>query len=347
MPFPPGVQTVTLTGHQTLADGEGRLLPVKIRPTPTRVVGAQWGVVVRNDEPVVVTPDAGGAWSVVLVANDADGFTPTGWTYRLDLGAGVDLYVSLPKSYGTVDLSALIPATADDGEYVLVPGPAGPQGPTGPTGATGATGPAGATGPQGEQGPQGPTGPKGDTGDTGPAGATGPTGPKGDTGDVGPQGPAGAPGASVRTASVRVDDGDTSDLAASAAWVQAQSSVGTLLECSIAAAVGDRIRVCPSMMYGGAHFLDWVLKTSAGAPSVYAASGTSTPLAEGNPSLYPSNAFGKATSVEMFTVGASHINGSGLVTVALYHQGTSPGKVYSHPLYPWRCRLENLGPEPA
>lgn len=55
MPFPPGVQTVTLTGHQTLADGDGRPLPVRIRPVPGRVVGADWGVVVEG-EPVVVTP---------------------------------------------------------------------------------------------------------------------------------------------------------------------------------------------------------------------------------------------------------------------------------------------------
>lgn len=45
MPFPAGVQTVTLTGHQTLADGNGRPLPVRIRPVPGRVVGAEWGVV--------------------------------------------------------------------------------------------------------------------------------------------------------------------------------------------------------------------------------------------------------------------------------------------------------------
>lgn len=162
MPFPPGVQTVTLTGHQTLADGEGRPLPVKIRPTPTRVVGAQWGVVVEDD-PVVVDPDAAGQWTVTLVANDAEGFTPTGWTYRVETG-GDALYVSLPAALGTVDISELTPAGMDGGEYVLVPGPPGVAGPQGPTGSQGPAGTQGATGPQGGTGPQGPDGPQGPPG---------------------------------------------------------------------------------------------------------------------------------------------------------------------------------------
>ncbi|MFE3169343.1 hypothetical protein [Streptomyces sp. NPDC059224] len=204
MAFPDGVQTVTLTGYQTRADGEGRLLPVKIRPVPSRVVGEEWGVVVRNDQPVVVQPDADGPWSVDLVANDAAGFTPTGWTYRLETG-GDALYLSLPHSLGTVDLSALTDAGADDGEYVLVPGPPGPQGDPGPAGATG---PAGAKGDPGDTGPQGPAGATGATGATGPKGDTGdvgPQGPKGDTGATGPQPSLGAAGAGSGIALVSTD----------------------------------------------------------------------------------------------------------------------------------------------
>ncbi|WP_329424010.1 hypothetical protein [Streptomyces sp. NBC_01268] len=52
-------------------------------------------------------------------------------------------------------------------------------------------------------------------------------------------------------------------------------------------------------------------------------------------------------SAEFFTVGAGDIDGTGKVTVVLAHQGTNPGKVYAHTLYPWRLRLENIGPEPA
>lgn len=134
MPFPPGVQTVTLTGHQTIADGAGRPLPVRIRPVPDRVVGAEWGVVVERD-PVVVQPDAAGQWSTTLVATDAAGFDPTGWTYRVETG-GDALHISLPAALGTVDISELIDAGADGGDYVLVPGPPGPPGAAGPPGAT-------------------------------------------------------------------------------------------------------------------------------------------------------------------------------------------------------------------
>lgn len=178
MPFPLGVQTVTLTGHQTLADGDGRPLPVRIRPVPDRVVGAEWGVVVERD-PVVVTPNDAGEWTTPLVATDAAGFTPTGWTYRVETG-GDALFVSLPHSLGTVDISELTPGGADDGEYVLVPGPPGAKGdpgdpgPPGSPGAPGAKGDPGNAGPQGDPGPEGPPGDPADTADkvTGPASAT-------------------------------------------------------------------------------------------------------------------------------------------------------------------------------
>jgi hypothetical protein len=120
MPFPPGVQTVTLTGHQTLADGAGLPVPIRIRPVPTRVVGAGWGVVV-DSEPVVVTPDNAGQWQRELVATDADGFDPTGWTYRVETGNDA-FHIALPASLGTVDLADLIDAGVDDGEYIVRPG---------------------------------------------------------------------------------------------------------------------------------------------------------------------------------------------------------------------------------
>lgn len=126
MPFPPGLQTVTLTGHQALADGNGNPLPVRIRPVPRRVVSATYGVVIDN-ELVIVRPNSDGVWTVNLLAVDAAGCAPTGWTYRVDTG-GDAIHVSLPAALGSVDIAELTQAGADTGDYVLVPGPAGPAG---------------------------------------------------------------------------------------------------------------------------------------------------------------------------------------------------------------------------
>lgn len=252
-------------------------------------------------------------------------------------------------------------------------GAAGATGPKGDTGATGATGPAGvdgSTGPQGDPGQQGPAGsagaqgPKGDQGDagpegdpgttgptgqagpqgeTGPTGSTGATGPQGATGDTGPQGPAGP---TVRTATARITDDALVDLPSAPAWVIAVTSVGTPLQCSITAVAGDRIRVEGDFMRSGAHFLDWVLLDSAGAIAVYGTTRTGTPPAEGAPSMYTSTSFPGVQGAKQFTVSAGHLN-AGVAAIALAHQGTSAGRVYAHPTYPFEMLLTNLGPEPA
>lgn len=212
------------------------------------------------------------------------------------------------------------------------------------TGTQGPPGSAGATGPAGADGAPGPTGA---TGATGPAGATGPKGDTGATGATGPQGPAGpGGGSSIRTASVRITDDNLSGLPVAASWTIVVTSGGTPLQCSIAAAVGDRILVYGNFMYSGAHFLDWGLLATDGSIATYATSGTSTPSGEGNPTMYPSLSFSKYTAPVMFTVGAGNLSG-GLATVALAHQGSAAGIAYAYPLYPWEERLHNIGPEPA
>lgn len=150
----------------------------------------------------------------------------------------------------------------------------------------------------------------------------------------------------IRTAIARITDGAIADLASAAAWTIATTSVGTPLQCSIAAAAGDRIRVEGDFMRNGAHFLDWALLDSAGVPNVYGTTRTSTPPAEGSPSMYPSTSFSYVQAAKQFTVGAGHIN-AGMVTIALTHQGTSPGRVFAHTTYPFELTLTNIGPEPA
>jgi hypothetical protein len=166
-----------------------------------------------------------------------------------------------------------------------------------------------------------------------------------------PAAPAGG-GSTIRTASVRITDDNLSGLPAAASWTIVQTSGGTQLKASIGAVAGDRIRVCANFLYVGSHFLDWVLLDSEGAIALYAGSGTSSPLGEGNPSLYPALTLSKDSNPEMFTVAAEHIDGDGNVTIALAHQGAagSPldaNKVYAHTTYPWRLRLENIGGEPS
>ncbi|MFB7866986.1 hypothetical protein [Streptomyces sp. NPDC056069] len=182
-----------------------------------------------------------------------------------------------------------------------------------------------------------------------PGGGTGsgPRGPQGFPGPEGPEGPAGPAGGTVRTASVRITDGTITDLPSASSWTIAQTSAGTQLKCSIAAAAGDRIRVNGQFMHDGTRYMDWSLLTAAGALGIYAATGTTSAPGEGNPVFYPQSAYFKYASPEQFTVGAEHVDGTGKVTVALANQGTGPGKVYAHTLYPWRLRLENIGPEPA
>ncbi|MCX4686778.1 collagen-like protein [Kitasatospora purpeofusca] len=197
MPLPAGLQTVTLHGRLTSpagARGRGR---VTLTPAPLRITSAEHGVIILGSDSV--TPDADGVWSITVLATDAAGCTPSGWTYTLTeapIGARPRAFpISLPAAVPLVDLADIAPTAPAGGEYVVVTGPRGPQGEQGdpgPQGTPGARGPAGDTGPAGERGPQGDAGPQGAQGTTGPAGSTG---PKGDTGATGAQGATGAPGA--------------------------------------------------------------------------------------------------------------------------------------------------------
>lgn len=219
-------------------------------------------------------------------------------------------------------------------------GPQGEQGPAGPTGA------AGADGADGDPGPTGATGPTGPAGEQGPAGATGATGAQGIQGVQGIQGPAGVDGGPYRTAEAKITDGAVQDLATASSWTIAATSVGTQLKCSILAQPNDRIQVHLGMLYSGTRFMDLVLLDSAGAIAQYAASGTSSPLAEGSPEYYPSTSFSRASAGTIFTVTSAHI-ANGQVTIALANQGTGAGRVYAFSSYPWRMTLTNLGPAPA
>ncbi|WP_146066205.1 hypothetical protein [Streptomyces sp. ZL-24] len=170
MALPEDAPTITVTDTRTHPDGGPMRGRIVLRPAPALVTNPDAGHTVQGD--------AEGRWidgelSLTVLAADAEGFEPTGYTHTVmehpDDAQGRTYPVLLTTDLGpTVDLATLAPTEPYTGDYVLVPGPAGPQGPAGATGATGATGPAGPAGPTGDTGPQGPQGPPGTppTGDT-------------------------------------------------------------------------------------------------------------------------------------------------------------------------------------
>jgi len=159
--------------------------------------------------------------------------------------------------------------------------------------------------------------------------------------------PAASGGTTIRTADVRITAGNVA-LATSVPWAIVTSGA-TPLQCSIPAAVGDRIHVAPSFMHAGSgFFLDMATLTSAGAISRYLGSGTSTPLDEGNPAYYPqSGSFPAATGPAQIIVASGEVNGSGNVTLALVYRGAGTETVYAGTALPFYLLLTNYGPVPS
>lgn len=120
MPFPEGVQVVTITagttGYRTL-DGDPYTGTLRFTPSVARVTSADHGVIALG--PVNVTLSASGQFTETLLAIDADGFSPSGWTYRVDEeftnAPGRSYNISLPASAATVALPALAPVEASSG----------------------------------------------------------------------------------------------------------------------------------------------------------------------------------------------------------------------------------------
>lgn len=120
MPFPDGVQVVTLTagasGYRTL-DGDPYTGTIRLTPSVSRVVSAEHGVIALGVENITV--GASGQFSTTVLATDADGFSPSGWTYRVDEeftnAPGRAYNISLPASAATVALTALSPVDSTTG----------------------------------------------------------------------------------------------------------------------------------------------------------------------------------------------------------------------------------------
>lgn len=339
---------VTVTGKLTQPD---KLTP--LRGSATFVPNG--GVLVDPGDntilagSVTVVLDYYGRFSVDLPATDSTGIQPTanswnwGVTFNLTNATLAPFNFALLTGTGPVDLADVIQVAPLDGDYIVVPGPAGTNGAAGHT-------------PQLYGGSAAPSTLHTDgdlylrtNGDLyqQTAGAWGSP-----VGNI--RGPAGADGtgggSSTRTSDVRIEK-ENINLGAFPTWtVLTTTGDGTPLQCSIAAAVGDRIWADMVMMKtGSGNFLDLAMLNSAGAISEYAGTGTSSPLPEGDVFLYPGNSFPGVVGTIQFLVKAGQVNGSGNVTVALVVQGSGDGGevVYASAAYPWRLRLTNIGPEPA
>lgn len=126
MPFPDGVQTVTVTagaaGYRTL-DGAPYQGTIRLTPSVDRVVSVEHGVIALG--PVNISVGASGEFTETVLATDADGFSPTGWTYRVDetfTNAPRRSYsVLLPAAVPSVDLPSLVEVEASDGTVVWAP----------------------------------------------------------------------------------------------------------------------------------------------------------------------------------------------------------------------------------
>lgn len=344
MAFPVGAETVLLTGHVELVDGQAWREPIVLTPSPPEIVSTFYNDIVDN-EPIRVVPDRGtGNWSVRLLAVDAAHYVPSGWTYLVERGDRAPYSISLPAAAPLVDLADLTPVSADPGVYdLLVPladlGGAALLN----VGTTVNTVAAGDDSRFGKIGPVTVTG----TPATGKVPtATGATTATWQT-PAGGGGGSAAPSHQVR---IKVEN---IVLPNTGGWAVVTSSVGTgsvPLSASMAAAEGDRIWADVTFMRaGGGTYLDLAMLNSDGSISEFAASGTSTAPDEGAPEFYPeTGSFPASTGTVEFIVGAGQISG-GLVTVAQVYKGAGSGTetLYASAGYPYRLLLRNGGPQPA
>lgn len=118
--FPVGVQTVTVTagasGYRAL-DGTPYTGTLRFTPSVSRVTSAEHGVIALG--PVNVTLGASGDFTETLLATDASGFSPSGWTYRVDElftnAPGRAYSISLPAAVPAVDLASVSPVESATG----------------------------------------------------------------------------------------------------------------------------------------------------------------------------------------------------------------------------------------
>lgn len=151
MALPDNLPTVTLTGTYTHPDGSPMKGSVSVTPTPGKVVSASTGLTIQGRAKAKF--DGNGQVSLTVLATDAPGINPEGFTYEVTIAfpdaTGDTFHIELPAAAPNVQLPAITPAAPSDGDYVVVTGPEGPAGPAGPAGDDGAPGEPGPPGADG------------------------------------------------------------------------------------------------------------------------------------------------------------------------------------------------------
>lgn len=127
MPLPAGVETVTVTAGEPLTGYDGVVARGRLLFTgPSLVTIGGQDVILGGTAEV---PLVDGEFSKVLVATDATGMSPSGWTYRVEAvltnGPGWVRYISLPKATPAVVLADVIVPDPVAGTYTVLTVPRG------------------------------------------------------------------------------------------------------------------------------------------------------------------------------------------------------------------------------
>lgn len=126
MPFPAGIQTVTVTMGPYL-DASGRVTGGSVTFTPEwRLVHEPTGSAILARPVTAVIDPTTGVGTVQLVASNSTGLTRTNFRYLVSYAIAGDGqrqadYIVLPAATPNVDLEAVVPVEGPDGSVVAVP----------------------------------------------------------------------------------------------------------------------------------------------------------------------------------------------------------------------------------